>query len=74
MNCGHCKTTVEETQEQLEICPETADLRIKLEIEREHKHIVFWRKMTSKLKEITDKEEQAGPSRAHKAGVVRPQK
>ena len=59
MNCRHCNITEEETHEYLEICPETAHLKIKLDIEKEHNHMVFRRKITRKLKEITAKEEHA---------------
>ena len=59
MNCRHCNTREEETHEHLEICPGTAHLRIKLDIEKEHDHMVLLRKLNRKLKEITAKEEHA---------------
>ena len=42
-------------QEHLEICPGTANLRIKLDTTT----VVFWRKMTWKLKEIIAEYENA---------------
>ena len=41
MNCRHCPQTEEETQEHLEICEGTRDLRVKLDLFKEHNHLAF---------------------------------
>ena len=50
MNFRHCQQTEEETQEHLEICVGTKDLRVKLDMEKKLDHMVIWREMNRKLK------------------------
>ena len=57
MECRHCNTTDEETQEHLEIRKGTEDLRKDLGLEKEHDHMLLWRKLTRRLKDIIKCEE-----------------
>ena len=59
MNCRHCNLQEEETQEDLEVCEGTRDPRVKLDMNKEHTYMVFWRKLSRNLNEITNKESHA---------------
>ena len=54
MDCRHCDTKEEETQEHLEVCKGTEDLRqdIDMNLNIEHDKMVFWKKLTRRLSKI----------------------
>ena len=49
----------EETEEPLEKCKGTEDLRYKVDMEKDHNRMVFWRKLTKRLRDIIKHEEHA---------------
>ena len=55
MSCRYCSTGEEETQEHMETCESTTELREGLNLKIEREHIILWRKINRKLfKEYND--------------------
>ena len=52
MHCRLCTTGENETQEQLEICEFTKEMRKNLDLGKRDAKIVLWRKITRELQEI----------------------
>ena len=49
MQCIHCTTVADESQERLEICESTKDLKNILDLIKEWAHMIMWRKISNKL-------------------------
>ena len=49
MCCRYCKSGEEETQEHMETCESTTELREGLNLKIEREHIILWRKINRKL-------------------------
>ena len=55
MCCRYCKLGEDETQEHMETCESTTELREGLNLKIEREHIILWRKINRKLfKEYND--------------------
>ena len=55
MSCRYCTSGEEETQEHMETCESTSEMRQRLNLTIEREHIILWRKINRKLfKEYND--------------------
>ena len=52
MNCRYCTSGEEETQEHIETCDFSSEMRKKLNLNKEREHMILWRKITWKLNEV----------------------
>ena len=55
MQCRHCTSGEDETQEHLEKCEFTKAMRKNFELENEREHMILWRKINRALKELYKK-------------------
>ena len=55
MQCRHCTSGEDETQEHLETCDFTSEMRRNLNLNKEREHMILWRKITKNLRELYKK-------------------
>ena len=52
LKCSHCNSGEDETQEHLETCEYTSELRRNLDLTKKREHIILWRKINKNLREL----------------------
>ena len=57
MECRHFNTDEIESQDDMEICTETQDLKTNLKMKREKDQLAFWTKLSKKLRDLVTSHE-----------------